>query len=608
MLYYYYKLRFYMSDKQPVFKERINHFSEVYRGYTKRYNLIATLRVAVFLGFLITFFVFANDRDAISMALTALLFPFAFGFVVKAHKKIAYNRKQALLLKKINEKEVCLSQGHFKEQDTGAEYQDKNHPYINDLDIFGDSSIFQLLNRTTTKGGRDLLANWLSRNTTPGELLQRQEAVKELSDKLDWRQELEAKGLHYKMQESNSDDLITWINTPYPVAKFFKICAWGFPFLIIPSILFNFYTSWPAFASLILVLLGGIVTNRFLEPLKILTNSIIKHISVIGAYAQLIEQLEKSDFKSKKLRSLKLAVSPVGRNASRIIHDLFKVLDLLNSRNNMLYWMINVPLLFDIHIMMQAERWKSKNKTDVSAWFDAVSELEALCSLAGLNYANAEFSFPTFSEEEYHISAVKLGHPLIPESERISNDYRLSGKGGISIITGSNMSGKSTFLRTLGVNISLAQAGAPVCATSLELSIIQLFTSMRTEDNLEEHVSSFYAELQRIQRLLHLVEEGKPVLYMLDEILKGTNSQDRHIGAVALAKQLSKSNSFGLISTHDLALGELAKSMTNIDNYSFNSEIKGDEIIFPYTLEEGVCRSFNASKLMEKIGIEIKEK
>ncbi len=539
------------------------------------------------------------------MGLTALAFPFIFGLVVNAHKRIAYNRRQALLLKKINIKEANLANGKLKEQDGGTEYLDKKHPYINDLDIFGDNSIFQLLNRTTTKSGRDLLAGWLSNNNNAAELLDRQDAVKELSEMLEWRQELEAKGLHFKRQESNSDELIDWIKTPQPIPTFFKVCAWLFPFLIIPSIGLNIYSDWPVYATLILALVSGFVVNRFQEPLKILTETVAKHISVLGAYSTLIGQLENASFKSKKLQELKVTVSPTGKAASTVIQELFKVLDFLNSRTNMLYWMVNVPLLFDIHIMVMAERWKAKNQNDVSKWFEAISELEALCSLAGLSYANPAFAYPIFAEQEYHFEAFNLGHPLISEQERINNDYALSGRGSTSIITGSNMSGKSTFLRTLGVNITLAHAGAPVCAASLELSTIQLFTSMRTEDNLEEHVSSFYAELQRIQSLLSLVEKGKPVLYMLDEILKGTNSQDRHIGAVSLAKQLANTNSFGLISTHDLALGQLEKSMDNISNYSFNSEIKGDEIVFPYLLEKGVCRSFNASKLMEKIGIKI---
>lgn len=597
-----------MSKTLAIFEDRINHYKGLYTALNRKYNLIAAIRVIVFVSFLIAFVAFANFKLGLYMGITALIFPFIFGLVVKAHKKIGYDRKQVELLKKINEKEARIARGELKSEDTGSEYLDKTHPYINDLDIFGNNSIFQLLNRTTTKGGRDLLAQWLSFNTSAEEIQSRHEAVKELSEKLEWRQELEAKGLHYKMQESNSPELIEWIKTPQNISTVYKISAYIFPLIILSSIGLNIFTAWPVFVTLILMLGSGFALYKFQAYMKILSEAVIKHISVLGAYEQLIAQLESASFTSQKLRTLKMHISHEGKSASTVIKELFGILDFLNSRSNMFYAIINVFFLFDLHVLMMAENWKSKNKADVSEWFDAVSELEALCSIAGFSYAHPDFVFPAFSEKDYYLQTDGLGHPLISENERVNNNYLLSGKGSTTIITGSNMSGKSTFLRTLGVNITLAQAGAPVCAKFMELSPIQLFTSMRTQDNLEEHVSSFYAELQRIQSLLQLVDKEKPVLYMLDEILKGTNSQDRHIGAVALAKQLAKTNSFGLISTHDLALGELANSMPSVDNYSFNSEIKGDEIIFPYTLEKGVCRSFNASKLMEKIGIQIESK
>ncbi len=588
-----------------IFKDRIKQYDGLNKALQRKYNLVSTVRVLVFVGFIIAFIAFANYKMGLEIGITTLVFPFAFGLIVRWHQKIAYERKQSGILKRINEQEVSIAKGQLKNQDPGVEYLDKNHAYINDLDIFGSNSIFQLLNRTTTKGGKDKLAYWLSNHDKIEEIINRQEAVKELTGLVDWRQELQAKGLHFTMQETNSSELIKWIKTSNPVKRRFQVSAFLFPLLIISSIALNLLTNWPSFVTLILVLLSGFVLNRFQDRVKNLTDSVIKHVSVLGAYVKLIDQLENTSFSSKKLNKIKLRISHDGKNASEIIQDLYKILDFLNARSNFFYMIIDVVLLFDLHIIMRAENWKAKNKTDVSEWFDAISELEALSSIAGFSYSNEDFSFPQFSDESHFLTTENMGHPLIPKHERISNHYQLVGKGSISIITGSNMSGKSTFLRTLGVNIALAKAGAPVCASNMELSSMQVFTSMRTQDNLEEHVSSFYAELQRIKNLLGLVNDSTPVLFMLDEILKGTNSQDRHIGAVALARQLSKTNAFGLISTHDLTLGELSKSMSSIDNYSFNSEVKGDEIIFPYTLEKGVCQSFNASKLMEKIGIEL---
>jgi len=231
--------------------------------------------------------------------------------------------------------------------------------------------------------------------------------------------------------------------------------------------------------------------------------------------------------------------------------------------------------------------------------------MEPLNSISAFAFANEKYIFPKVNEGAPIFSAEKLGHPLIPSKQRINNNFQLKGKGAIGVITGSNMSGKSTFLRTIGVNAVLAFAGAPVCADQLELSIFQVFTSMRTKDNLEENISSFYAELLRLKMLLQTINENRPVLFLLDEILKGTNSADRHIGAESLIIQLSQLNAFGLISTHDLKLGKLKLKTDKLRNYNFSSSIDGQEIIFDFKLRDGICRSTNASQLMAKIGIQI---
>lgn len=589
------------------FEQRVELYSKKYSTLNKQYNFIATVRLLVFVAFVIVFILFANYKMGSELGLSVLLFPFVFGLIVKSHQKIKYQRQHAKFLKEINEREILIYDGKLKELEEGKEYLDKNHPYANDLDIFGSNSIFQLINRTTTKGGKDTVANWLLSGADKQEILERQEASIELSEKIDWRQDFEARGMHFEMQQTNSDLLIDWIKRKSPVPFPFKIAAYIMPIVIIISMLLNAFTAWPFFMTLIFLAISGFVLNRFQDQLTKLTESVIKHISVLGAYSTLIAKLEETDFESKKLKSIKSSVIHDKYKASESIQRLYKILDFLNARSNFFYMIIDVILLFDLHIIFLAENWKKKNEADVANWFKAISEMEAISSLAAYHNSNPDYIKPTIAEEEFHIEALSLGHPLIKKHERRSNDYVLSGKGSISIITGSNMSGKSTFLRTLGVNLILAQAGAVVCAKTFNFSLVQLFTSMRTQDNLEEHVSSFYAELQRIKDLLGLVEKKMPVLYMLDEILKGTNSHDRHIGAVSLAKQLTNTNSFGLISTHDLALGDLANSMSNISNYSFNSVVEGEEIIFPYKLDKSICKSFNASKLMEKIGIKIDE-
>jgi len=257
----------------------------------------------------------------------------------------------------------------------------------------------------------------------------------------------------------------------------------------------------------------------------------------------------------------------------------------------------------DLIYLIQSERWKSKNGKKVVLWFESLSQFEFLASLGCTAHSQPDFVFPITVNDPYQFHADTLGHPLIPDHERICNDFSLADKGTTGILTGSNMSGKSTFLRTLGVNVVLARMGSTVCARNLNIGDFLLFTSMRTTDSLKQHVSSFYAELERIRQLIQLVEAGLPVMFLLDELLKGTNSEDRHTGSAALVKQLSKANAFGLISTHDLSLGRLAEQGDQLVNYSFNCQLINGALNFDYKLQTGICVSFNATELMAQMGI-----
>lgn len=268
----------------------------------------------------------------------------------------------------------------------------------------------------------------------------------------------------------------------------------------------------------------------------------------------------------------------------------------------MLYALLDIVFILDVHLLLRIEKWKTTYQKHLEQWLNAIHEFEALVSIGTFAHSHSNYSFPEIIDEPFKLGGQKIGHPLIPSHQRVPNDYFIEGKGSVDIITGSNMSGKSTFQRTLGVNMILGNIGAPVCAEKFEMNPVEVFTSMRTKDNLEENTSSFYAELKRIRQLLDLVKK-KRVFFLLDEILKGTNSEDRHLGAVALAKKLNQEQGFGLISTHDLTLGKLEESQTGVRNFSFNSEITGNKINFDYKLTYGPCRSFNASQLMKNLGV-----
>ena len=272
---------------------------------------------------------------------------------------------------------------------------------------------------------------------------------------------------------------------------------------------------------------------------------------------------------------------------------------------NYLYPLLNSFLLIDIYLIIGTEKWKSKNKAFLKSWSEVVSEFEVINSLAGFCYSNPSYTFPQIEEKNNYIHFESLGHPLINSNKRVCNNFHSEGYGDIVMITGSNMGGKSTFLRAVGVNLVLAFAGAPCCAKHGQVSNLKLFTSMRTQDNLKEGVSSFYAELDRLEKMLKLIESSQNTFFLLDEMFKGTNSEDRHRGGFSLINQISMLKTSGIIATHDIELAILSGNKRLVANYSFNSEIKDNSMFFSYKLHPGICNDFNASELMERSGIKI---
>jgi DNA mismatch repair ATPase MutS len=286
---------------------------------------------------------------------------------------------------------------------------------------------------------------------------------------------------------------------------------------------------------------------------------------------------------------------------------LKKILDRLDYRlNPVVFIPLSAFLCWDLQQILSLEKWKAENRYNITAWFESLAHAEALCSLGALAFNHPEWSIPVLTDEEAVFSADNMGHPLIPKEKRVDNSFSTTGTNQLSLITGSNMAGKSTFLRSAGVNIVLAMAGAPVCAQRLTLSPMKVMSSMRVNDNLEESTSTFYAELKKLKEIIEAVYRNEKVFLLLDEILRGTNSADRHTGSAALLKQLIQHNATGMIATHDLELAKLAVEFpANIHNYHFDVQVTGDELFFDYKLKKGICRSMNASLLMKKIGIEL---
>jgi DNA mismatch repair ATPase MutS len=338
-------------------------------------------------------------------------------------------------------------------------------------------------------------------------------------------------------------------------------------------------------------------------------------INTLRGYRTLIKKIECESFKSKKLCQLQSILTKSEFSAFNEINRLCRLLEFSQQRGvnklkmpikgNVLYSLLNSFLLLDIYLIIGIEKWKSKNKAFLKSWSEVVSEFEVINSLAGFCYSNPTYKFPQLEEKNNYIHFESLGHPLINSTKRVCNNFHSEGQGDIVLITGSNMGGKSTFLRTVGVNLVLALAGAPCCAKQGLVSNLKIYTSLRTQDNLKEGISSFYAELSRIEKMLKLIEGSQNTFFLLDEMFKGTNSEDRHKGGFSLINQLSKLKTSGIIATHDIELAKLSGNNSLVTNYSFNSEMINHSMIFSYKLHNGICYDFNASELMKKSGIKI---
>ncbi|MCG8322473.1 MAG: DNA mismatch repair protein MutS [Cytophagales bacterium] len=595
-----------MNSPNAIFKKNVKRQAEIVTGLKKKYVFWSGIRVTVFLLFIICVIYFANARNTEVVVGLGLIFPVLFGLLIKYHNKIAFNRDHAENLKAINQQETLRLQGNLKSFDAGSEYIDPLHPYSIDLDIFGSHSLFQLLNRTTTFGAKTQLSEWLLNPAEKQIIEARQVAVKELTPKIDWRQDFQAHGMHFIQEENKTSALLKWLNQEDVVKNksLYRLLMCIMPAVSVGCIVlwilgFSFYFLLGA------VVANSIILKNVLLAAKDTTTYTRKSSVALKAYSYLIKKVENETFSAPLLLELKNQFDHDHFKASAEIKKLQQILFSLESRANLFYQILNALLLLDVFWLLKASAWKQKNKKYAKKWFDTIHQFEVLNSLAGFSYANPGYTMPVIIDETYRLNGMAMGHPLIRSKDRVVNDFSMTGKGKVIIITGSNMSGKSTFLRTAGINVVLALMGAPVCAGSFTTSVLQVFTSMRTQDNLEESVSSFYAELKRLKQLLEMIGTTHPILFMLDEILKGTNSHDRHNGAASLIRQLAETDSFGFVSTHDLALGALSDDANRIENYSFNSQIIDDEIIFDYKLHPGLCKSFNASKLMEKMGIKI---
>ncbi len=525
----------------------------------------------------------------------------------------ANNKKQQFnteWLIHLNKEETDILDHHYLHRETGEQFNPPIHAYANDLDIFGKASIYQFINRCTSEQGKNLLAEHLLAAQSTSFINQQQEAVKELSGKTSWMQQFLAHGLGNRVTQSTQNRINTWLQEQQSVF-IWKGWSWFvnlYSILTLASLglyIADVISGYTFYLLTFFYFVFAFYQSKKIQPTYKLLSKIVDEVSTL--YQQL-EWLEKETFSNRYFNELLQKIRPNEQTtASAEINELKRILDRFDVRLNVfVFYFLNSFLLWDTRQMLSLTAWKQKNSGFLNQWFEAIAATEVSISLATLHYNQPAFCFPTISDEHFIFEGIEVGHPLIQETKRINNSFALAGTGKTALVTGSNMGGKSTFLRSIGVNTVLALMGAPVCAGRFTISNIELMSSMRIADNLAESTSTFYAELKKLQTIIEAVKANRKVFILLDEILRGTNSLDRHTGSKALIKQLIHQHAVAIIATHDVELANMEKDFPEaISNYHFDVQVANDELYFDYKLKHGICQSLNASILMRKIGIEM---
>jgi len=487
--------------------------------------------------------------------------------------------------------------------ETGDRFRDPAHPYGDDLDLFGTGSLFELLSTARTKGGERQLADWLLHPAPRAEILERQAAVEELRNRTDLREQLAGLGEDFRTGVHPAE-LAAWGALPR-----IQFAPWMQPVALVLSaiaaaLIVAYFATNLASPAVRIALLGiGLIEGAFALPLRPRVAAITEAAGQPGHDLELLSQVlarfEQEQFSSPKLAHLRAQLEVAGKPASHRIKQLSTLIDLLNSRDNLLVRMFGPLVLWTTQVAFAIERWRAVSGASVGPWVHAIGELEALSALAGYAYEHPADPFPEVLEGSALIEGEQLGHPLLPDAQCVRNNVALSAHQNLIVISGSNMSGKSTYLRTVGVNAVMALAGAPVRARSLRISALHIGASIRVSDSLQGGTSRFYAEITRLRDIVAQASNG-PVLFLLDELLNGTNSHDRGIGAAGVVRGLLARGAIGFVTTHDLALTTIGEV-----NQHFEDELKDGQITFDYRIRPGVVEKSNALELMRAVGLDV---
>ncbi|MDR6300537.1 MutS-related protein [Mesonia maritima] len=588
-----------MNSPHQTYQQKLTEYQQQLSRVKKKLFASSMVRLALFLllAFLVYFF-FSNTKLVVGVILGGITL---FIFLVSRHSQLQLKKKKIEALLEINKTELAVLDRNFYHLDNGEEFKNPQHEFSQDIDLFGERSFFQYLNRTALKSGKQKLANLLTENSIQ-EIEAKQKAVKELVQKIDFRQEFSAIASIVKT-ETSSNVIINWLRDYKNFVP--KIFRW-FP------IIFSIISIALISAYFLVDLSGYFVMGWFFVGLAISGSKVKKmnqlsiHVSqtqeTFQQYHQLLHLLEKEKFETELLKIQQEKILKEGEKASQLLQKFAKIIDALDQRNNMIFGIFgNGFLLWDLQQSYKLEQWIAQHKTKVENWFAVIEFIDAYNSLGNFAFNHQHYSFPKITSNKNVIKAEDAVHPLINPKDAVHNSFTINNEE-FFIITGANMAGKSTFLRTVSLQIMMSNVGLPICAKAAEYSPIKLITSMRTVDSLADEASYFYSELSRLKFIVEKIKTDRYFI-ILDEILKGTNSTDKAIGSRKFIEKLVRSHSTGIIATHDLSLCEVAEDFSEVKNHYFDAEIINDELHFDYKFKDGICQNMNASFLLRKMEI-----
>jgi len=592
-----------------VYKGNITVYEQQVAALKEKRTVVSVLRLLIVVVAAITI-KFSWEADLWIILTESVIAIALFLYAVSVDTDLKEKLLNAERLLQINRDELDVLDGNFLQREAGNGFAVGNHDYANDLDVFGTASLYQYINRCTSLQGKQLLANALLNPLAKEQILLKQAAVKELAANTAWRQQMQAYGIASPLTTDTENKIKQWLALPGVFTRpGWRVLAMLFPVVSLGCIVLYAVDVLPAALFYLLVfcfLVFAFSLSKKIHKTWVLLSKIVGEADTL--YHQLAF-IEEQAFTSPYIAAIHGNLQNTqGAKASKEIRALKNILNRFDVRLNIFaFYFLNTFLLWDLRQLLSLNQWKAKNAKTIEQWFTAIAEVEVLSSMGTLAFNRAQWCYPTISDEHFTLQATALGHPLIADNKRVDSSFGLEGMGKVSIITGSNMGGKSTFLRSIGVNIVLAMMGAPVCAEAFTISVVRLMSSMRIADNLAESTSTFYAELKKLKAIIAAVNNHEKIFILLDEILRGTNSLDRHTGSGALIKQLIQQQAVAVIATHDVELAKLEESYHNaISNYHFDVQVENDELYFDYKLKPGICTSLNASILMRKIGIELK--